>query len=191
MRPHPQSRISRQRPTPLPTVPSVSRSRGNLACALVRAAPRTALRPNPLTSPRSNQSLAKPNRKPPQTTENKHQRPKSIASFCRDSCDQPSLRPRAKLAGSESRSPASAITTHYLRITTHQPPITHFLIAVRRLEKSATHRKQTMAPDSNQLFFELLAREQYCFGPQAFAAIIVPLASREPSSSTHRGLRKP
>jgi hypothetical protein len=30
-----------------------------------------------------NQSLAKHNRKPPQISENKHQRPKSIASFCR------------------------------------------------------------------------------------------------------------
>src|SRR5277367_758225 len=33
--------------------------------------------------PTPNQSLAKHNRKPPQLTENNHQHPKSIASFCR------------------------------------------------------------------------------------------------------------
>jgi hypothetical protein len=33
--------------------------------------------------PRANQSLAKHNRKSPQTTQNNHQQPKSIASFCR------------------------------------------------------------------------------------------------------------
>jgi len=35
-----------------------------------------------------NQSLAKHNRKPSQLIENNHQRPKSIASFCRASCGQ-------------------------------------------------------------------------------------------------------
>jgi len=37
--------------------------------------------------PSPNQSLAKHNRKPPQMIENKQQRPKSIASFCRVFCD--------------------------------------------------------------------------------------------------------
>src|SRR5579863_3568432 len=36
------------------------------------------------TPPSPNQSLAKHNRKPTQLTENNHQRPKSIASFCRN-----------------------------------------------------------------------------------------------------------
>jgi hypothetical protein len=47
------------------------------------SAPRATARPSP------NQSLAKHNRKPMQTTENKHQRSKSIASICRISAPAP------------------------------------------------------------------------------------------------------
>jgi hypothetical protein len=39
--------------------------------------------PCAVSSPSRIQSLAKPNRKPLQLAENKHQQPKSIASFCR------------------------------------------------------------------------------------------------------------
>jgi hypothetical protein len=77
------------------------------------SAPRAASPPSP------NQSLAKHNRNPVQLAENKHQRPKSIASFCR------SLAPCAP--------------PHQLRLTTHR-----FLIASRQLlENELTRLQQT------------------------------------------------
>ncbi len=56
-----------------------------------------------------NQSLAKHNRKPTQPIENNHQRPKSIASFCR-LLDLQSTLPRL----------ISSISSHESPITTHQ-----------------------------------------------------------------------
>src|SRR5579863_529594 len=46
-----------------------------------------------------NQSLAKHNRKPSQLIENNHQRPKSIASFCRVFCDYSGNRGQERQGG--------------------------------------------------------------------------------------------
>src|SRR5271163_2517376 len=50
-----------------------------------------AAKSSPTAPPSPNQSLAKHNRKPLQVIENKHQRPKSIASFCRFLAQAPCL----------------------------------------------------------------------------------------------------
>ncbi len=84
-----------------------------------RAHPRAATPPSP------NQSLAKHNRKPSQLTENKHQRSKSIASFCRNSPAPP-----PHLTNYHSR-----CMYHAWRSTNLQSPLTNheFLIGSRQL----------------------------------------------------------
>jgi hypothetical protein len=61
------------------------------------SAPRAAAPPSP------NQSLAKHNRKPSQLIENNHQRPKSIASFCRVFCNRNGQVKSARPAERDSR----------------------------------------------------------------------------------------
>ncbi len=124
-----------------------------------------------------NQALAKHNRKPPQSTENNHRRPQSIASFCRDF--------------RESRSPAPAVTTHHARISTYFTPTAHSLIGATAIRNLRNSQHKKMTPNSNQLFFGRSAREQYCFDPSPFAAIIVPLTHCELSGSAPSGLREP
>jgi hypothetical protein len=92
--------------------------------------------PHAATPPSSNRSLAKLNRKPMQLTENKHQRSKSIASFCRYS-----LTPPPDPADHDSRG-----TYHSSRLANHQSLSTShaFLIATRPLlEIELTHSQQT------------------------------------------------
>ena len=124
--------------------------------------PRTAaaVRSSLITRHCLNQSLAKQNRKAPQSTENKHHRPQSIASFCRDF--------------RESRSPAPAITTHHVHIITDSAPTTRFLIYTTAIRNDRNSQKTNNGAQSDRQYFEPSARAQYCFGPSAFAAIIVP-----------------
>ena len=71
--------------------------------------------PHATAPPSPNQSLAKHNRKPRQLTENKHQRSKSIASFCR------TLPPPPRATNHDSR-----ITLRGSLLTNHNSPLTHF-----------------------------------------------------------------
>ena len=95
-----------------------TRQGGYMVHAARASAPRILAPPSP------NQSLAKHNRKPLQLTENKSQRPKSIASFCRNL---------------PARPPHPA--THHYRSTNHDSLLTNhqsllanpaFLIASRQ-----------------------------------------------------------
>jgi NADH-quinone oxidoreductase subunit I len=78
-----------------------------------------------------NQSLAKHNRKPSQLTENNHQRPKSIASFCRCCGAQPILAHyiwgHCTASDAQLRTQTSRVTNHQSPITTHESPLTHRL----------------------------------------------------------------
>ena len=101
----------------------------------MRSAAQTGNSTRPTQPPAPIQSLAKHNRKPPQLIENKHQRPKSIASFCRVFRD-------CRCRGAQSRKPGRAATNttaketrlraadrgrhftrQYSRITTHSSPL--------------------------------------------------------------------
>ena len=100
---------------------------------MVNAARVSAPRATASSSP--NQSLAKHNRKPSQLTENKHQRSKSIASFCRDFSAPP---PHAANHDSRGTYPASRFACHSL-LTNHA-----FLISSRPvLEIELTRSQQT------------------------------------------------
>jgi hypothetical protein len=87
-------------------------------------------------APSPNQSLAKHNRKPSQLTENKHQRSKSIASFCRNLLAPP---PHPTHHDSRATYRASRFTNHQSLLTNHA-----FLIASRQLlEIELTRSQQT------------------------------------------------
>jgi hypothetical protein len=62
--------------------------------------------------PTQNQSLAKQNRKPSQLTKNNHQRPKSIASFCRVFPDYGPRRSSPSAFRCDQLSPARCIPAH-------------------------------------------------------------------------------
>jgi hypothetical protein len=81
------------------------------------------------------QSLAKHNRKPMQLTENKHQRPKSIASFRRNLSAPPPCPTNHDSRG----------THHAPRFTTHQSLLTDhaFLIATQILNIHLTRSQET------------------------------------------------
>jgi hypothetical protein len=81
------------------------------------------------------QSLAKHNRKPLQLTENKHQRPRSIASFCRNLLPPPPHPTNDDLP----------FTYHASWFTDHQLLLTHdaFLIATQILDIELTRSQQT------------------------------------------------
>jgi hypothetical protein len=88
------------------------------------------------TPPSPNQSLAKLNRKSTQLTENKHQRSKSIASFCRSLFAPP---PYPTHHDSRSTCHASRLTNHQSLFTSHA-----FLISSRPgLEIELTRSQQT------------------------------------------------
>jgi hypothetical protein len=114
--------------------------------------------------PCPNQSLAKHNRKPSQLTENNHQRPKSIASFCRTLPPPPQpflFGPTAiKIARNSPENNALNFSNrpkslaHVLRVTDlesgstyHLSPVTqHFLFLIGSrplLEIELTHSQQT------------------------------------------------
>jgi hypothetical protein len=91
--------------------------------------------PRATAPPSPNQSLAKHNRKPTQLTENKHQRSKSIASFCRTLLTPP----HATNHDSRVTYHASRFTSHHSLLTSHA-----FLIGSRPLlEIELTHSQQT------------------------------------------------
>jgi hypothetical protein len=103
------------------------------------------------TPPARNESLAKHNRKPAQLTENKHQRAKSIASFCHDLSAPP---PHPTNHDSQG-------TYHASRFINHQSLLTHraFLISSRPvLEIELTRTQQTRKHFLISSFYASLAR---------------------------------
>ena len=94
------------------------------------------------------QSLAKHKRKPTQLTENKYQRSKSIASFCRNLSDPP-----------HPTNHDSRVTYHASRFTNHQSVLTNhaFLIGSRQLlEIELTRSQQTRKHFPIATFFDSL-----------------------------------